>query len=63
MRAVALLSLVTRSGFSHGVVRRRAAVLGVRFDAVPLDHQNYPARIFDAGEQLNAMSTGVVRFF
>ena len=60
MRAVALLSLVTRSDFSHGIVRRRAAVLGVRFDTVPFDHQNDPARVFDAGEYLNAMGAPVV---
>jgi hypothetical protein len=32
----------------------------VRFDAVPLDYQNNPARIFDAGEKFDAVGTGVV---
>ena len=32
------------------------------FDAVPLDHQNHPARVFNTGEKLDAVGAGVVGF-
>src|SRR5581483_7809519 len=53
MAAVAFLRLITGGEFAHGVVRRRAAMAGVGFDAVPFDHQNHPARIFDGREQFD----------
>ena len=62
MPAVALLGLIACRRFSHGVVGRCAAVLGVSFDAVPFDHQNHAARIFDAGEKLDGMGAGVIGF-
>ena len=62
MAAVAFLGLIARSGFAHGGVGRRAAVLSVGFDAVPLDHEYDPSRIFDAGEEFDAVRPGVVGF-
>lgn len=35
---VGAVALLVAPNFSHGVVRRRAAVLGMRFDAVLFDH-------------------------
>src|SRR5688572_15823909 len=62
VRAVALLGLVTCRHFSHRVVGWRAAVLGVCFYAVPFDHHDDPARVFDAGEEFDAMGPGVIGF-
>jgi hypothetical protein len=58
--APSLLAVWYFDGFSHGIMGRRAAMLRVRFDAVPLDHQNHAARVFDAGEKSDAVGTGVV---
>jgi hypothetical protein len=60
VRAVALGGLVFRRRFSHGIVRRRAANLRVRFDAIPVDHQNHPARVLDASKKFDAVGTGIV---
>src|SRR6266550_5982053 len=62
MCAVALLRLIASGDFSHRVVRRCAAVLGVGFNAIPLYHQNYAAWIFDAGKKLDAVGAGVIGF-
>ena len=53
MAAVAFLGLIARGRFSHGGVSGCAAMLGMSFDAVPFDHENDPARILDAGEELD----------
>jgi hypothetical protein len=60
MTAVAFLGLIARGRFSHGVVGRCAAVPGVGFDAIPPDHENDPARVFDAGKEVDAVRTSVV---
>ena len=60
MSAVALLGLIAGADFPHGVVRRGAAMSSMRFDAVPLDHQDHPARVFDAREEFNFMGAGVI---
>ena len=60
MRAVALGGLIAGVGFAHAVMRWRAAVLGMRFDAVPFDEQNHPAEIFDTGEDLDQVRAGEV---
>ena len=62
MRAVALLRLIARCHFSHGVVGRGAAMLRMRFDAVPLNHYDDPTRVLDAGKKLDAVGAGVIRF-
>src|SRR6516165_1970011 len=58
--AVTLGGLVFRRGFSHGVVCRRPANSGVRFDAVPVDHQNHAAWLLDAGKKSDAVGTGII---
>jgi hypothetical protein len=63
MSTVAFLRLTARRHFSHGVVGRRTAVSGVRFYAVPFDHQDHPARVFDAGEEFDTMGAGVIGLF
>jgi hypothetical protein len=62
MAADAFLGVIACGRFSHGVVGRRAAVPGVGFDAIPGNHENYPARIFDTGKEVDAVGTGVVGF-
>jgi hypothetical protein len=52
---VALPGLIARSRFSHGGVGRCAAVLGVGFDAIPPNHENDAARVFDAGKEVDAV--------
>ena len=46
--ASAFLGLIARGRFSHGVVGWCAAMLGVGFDAIPVDHDHDLARVFDA---------------
>jgi len=58
--AVALGGLIFRRHFSHGSMGWRAAMLRVRFDAVPVDDQNHAARVFDAGEEPDAVGTSIV---
>ena len=60
MTAVAFLGLIARGRFSHGVVGRCAAVPGVGFDVIPRNHENDPARVFDAGKKVDAMRASVV---
>jgi hypothetical protein len=38
-------------------MNRRAAMSHVCFDTVPLDYQDHPARILDAGKKLDAAGT------
>jgi hypothetical protein len=61
VRAVAFLGLVARGHFSHGVVGRRATMLRVRLHAIPLDHQDHPTRVFDAGEESYPVGAGIIR--
>src|SRR5206468_13079352 len=60
VRAVALGGLVFGCHFSHGIIRGRATNLRVRFDAVPVDHQNHAARVLDAGKKFDAVGAGIV---
>jgi hypothetical protein len=60
MRAFTFRRLITRVDLPHAIMSRRAAVLRVRLDTVPFDHQDHPARILYAGKKLNAVGTRVV---
>ena len=60
MTAVAFLGLIAGGRFSHGVMGWCAAVLSVGFDAVPSNHENDSAGVFDAGKEFDVVRTGIV---
>src|SRR5262245_36443939 len=60
MAAVAFLGLIARGRFSHGVVGRCTAVMSMGFDAIPSNHENEPAGVFDTGKKVDAVRTSIV---
>src|SRR5262249_45562566 len=60
MTAVAFLGLIAGGRFSHGVMGRCAAVLSVGFDAVPSNHENDSAGVFDTRKEFDVVRTGIV---